>query len=345
MAAKKSNQVINIGIDIGYGVVKAVSPGLSSVLFPSVWGYSRELKFQSGETALKYPGDQITDEDGDWFVGNLALSQIPAGQQLKLRGRTADEKELGNVARLRLLKTALGKMFPGQRNGDVLHFHVATGLPVDHMRGAGEMKESLIGQHVVRTDQTSFVANIADVMVMPQPYGTVYRNMLTPKGEINPCHTYTRTGVVDAGTYTVDLALDDDGEYLDDYSGSVESGVWVIQEAVRKAYERDFNQKPSLKEIESIIQCKCVRAFGEPVDYAAEVEAGRSVLRDATLALLAEKWSTGVNVDVIYVAGGGAPLIYPDIKRVYRQAKLVEDFQISNAQGYLNYALFAASGD
>jgi hypothetical protein len=42
---------------------------------------------------------------------------------------------------------------------------------------------------------------------------------------------------------------------------------------------------------------------------------------------------------VIYVAGGGAGLIFNDIKAVYRQAKLVSDFQLSNARGYANYAL------
>ncbi len=347
--APKSNSkrnltsVVQVGVDIGYGVVKTVTVDLAPVLFPSIWGYARELKFQAGETAAKYPGDQLTDEDGDWFIGNLALSQLPAGQQLKLRGRTADESALGNIARLRLLKAALGKMFPNQRNGDVLHFQVATGLPVDHMRGSDDMKAGFIGQHVIHTDTTHFIANITDVRVMPQPYGTIYRNMLTDDGSLNKCHSYTRTGVVDAGTYTIDLALDDDGEYIDDLSGSVESGVFVMQQEIARAYERDFNQKPTYREIETIIRSRCVTAFGDRVDYSAVVESGREMLRDATLGLMAEKWSTGVNVDVIYVAGGGAALIFDDIRRVYRQAQLVQDYQLSNAQGYLNYALWTST--
>lgn len=349
MAPKRNSpgttlSTVTTGVDIGYGMVKAIFDELNPVLFPSVWGYSRELKFQSDETAAKYPGDQIADEEGDWFVGNLALSQIPARQQFKLRGRTADETALGNVARLRLLKVALGKMFPNQRNGDVIHFEIATGLPVDHMRGADGMKEAFTGLHPIHTDTTNFVANITSVRVMPQPYGTIYRNMLTSKGEINGCHTYRRTGVVDVGTYTVDVATDDDGEFIEDESGSVEAGVYVIQEAVKIAYERDFNQKPGYREIETVIRNKCVQAFGEPVDYKSEVEAGRSVLRDATLGLMAEKWGTGVNVDVIYVSGGGAALVFEDIKRVYRQARLVDDFQLSNAQGYLYYARLVARG-
>lgn len=55
--------------------------------------------------------------------------------------------------------------------------------------------------------------NVTEVRVMPQPYGTAYSQMLTPNGEINVHHTYMRTGIVDVGTYTVDIALDDDGEF------------------------------------------------------------------------------------------------------------------------------------
>jgi hypothetical protein len=44
---------------------------------------------------------------------------------------------------------------------------------------------------------------------------TLHAATLTEAGEINEHHTYVRTGVVDVGTYTVDLALDDNGEFKD----------------------------------------------------------------------------------------------------------------------------------
>jgi hypothetical protein len=339
MAVKRKSSSSTIGLDIGYGVVKAVISGMSPVLFPSVWGNANDIKFQQSEITAKYPGDQITDEDGKYFVGELALSQLRSGDQRRLRGRTADEQSIGNVARRRLMKVALGKLFPNIKSGDVHHFRVATGLPVDHMRGSQDLKDALLGQHLINTDNTYFIANVTEVMVMPQPYGTIYRNLLTDSGEINPCHTYTRTGTCDIGTYTIDVALDDDGEYIDKQSGSVEAGVYTIQEAVAEAFERQFNQKPTYKDVETILRKRCIRAFGEPVDFSEEVLTGVTTLRDATLQLMSDKWGNGATVDVIYVAGGGAGLIIDDIKAVYRQAKLVDDFQTSNAQGYLNYAL------
>ena len=183
-------------------------------------GHAREIKFQQDEIAPRHPGDQISDDEGTWFVGDLALAQLPPGEILRLRGRTANEATMGNAFRLRLAKVAIGKLMQGMWNRDIVHLRIATGLPTDHMRDAAELKAALLGQHLIRTDTAEIVANVAEVMVMPQPYGTIYAATLTETGEINRAHTYRRTGVCDVGTYTVDLALDDEGEYVDAESGS-----------------------------------------------------------------------------------------------------------------------------
>ncbi len=143
MTKKKSNNlnplpgsVVTIGLDIGYGVVKAITDS-QVITFPSVMGHAREIKFQQEEITARYPGDQITDDEGEWFVGDLALSQLPPGELLRLRGRTANENTMGNAFRLRLAKVAIGKLMQGLWNRDVVHLRIAPGLPVDHMRDAG----------------------------------------------------------------------------------------------------------------------------------------------------------------------------------------------------------------
>ena len=78
---------LTLGLDIGYGVVKAVTDE-AAITFPSVMGHAREIKFQQDYIQSKHPGDQISDDEGQWFVGDLALAQIPPGELLRLRGRT-----------------------------------------------------------------------------------------------------------------------------------------------------------------------------------------------------------------------------------------------------------------
>ncbi len=332
---------VTMGLDIGYGVVKAITTE-QVVMFPSVMGHAREMKFQQEEIAKRHPGDQITDNEGDWFVGDLALAQLPPGELLRLRGRTANESTMGNAFRLRLAKAAIGKVMQGMWNRDIVHLRIATGLPTDHMRDAAELKASLLGQHLIKTDTAEVIANVSEVMVMPQPYGSIYANTLTEKGEINHQHTYRRTGVCDVGTYTVDLALDDEGEFVDAESGSVESGVYTAQERISAALERDYREKMPFKIIEEVLRTGVFHANGQPIVYHDVVEEALAPLRSATLNLLSEKWQRGTTVDVVYLSGGGAQLVINDIKNAYPQTVLVQDAQLANARGYLNYARFIA---
>jgi len=331
--------VLTIGLDIGYGVVKAVTYD-QIVTFPSVMGHAREIKFQQEEIAKRHPGDQIRDDDGTWFVGDLALSQLPTGELLRLRGRTANESTMGNAFRLRLAKVAIGKLLRGLQDGDVFHVRIATGLPTDHMRDANELKAALLGQHLIHTDTTTIIANVTEVMVMPQPYGTIYAATLTPDGKINRQHKHRRTGVCDVGTYTVDLALDDEGEFLDAESGSVESGVYTAQERIASALERDYREKMPFKIVEEVLRTGVFYANGQPVDYREVVMDALTPLRSATLNLLSEKWQRGTILDVIYLSGGGAELVYGDVFEAYPQTQLVPEAQVANARGYLNYARF-----
>jgi hypothetical protein len=177
-------------------------------------------------------------------------------------------------------------------------------------------------------------------MVMPQPYGCIYAHLLTSEGEINRYHTYTRTGVVDVGTYTVDLALDADGEYVDAESGSVEGGVYVAHERIADLLEQRYRQKMPYKMIEQVLRTGEFRARGELVDMHDDVEEALGPLRSATLNLMNDKWKSGTNVDVIYLAGGGAELVHEVVAEAYSQAQGVWDAQLANARGYLHYALF-----
>lgn len=338
------NGILTIGLDIGYGVVKAITDE-ATITFPSVAGHAREIKFQQDYLTEKYAGDQITDDLGQWFVGELALKQLTQGELLRLRGRTANEITMGNAFRLRLAKVAIAKLIRGVGHGDVVHVTLSSGLPVDHMGDAQELKDTLTGQHLIKTDQVEMVANITDVKVMPQAYGALYAAMLTEQGEINVRHTYMRTGVCDVGTYTVDIALDDDGEFVSSQSGSVEGGVYTAQERIAAMLERDYREKIPFGMIEQVLKTGYFTASGKTIDYRAEVEEALQPLRSATLNLMSEKWQRGTTVDVIYMAGGGAELVFPDVKDAYPQAKLLKDAQLANARGYLNYARYAQRAD
>jgi hypothetical protein len=71
-----------------------------------------------------------------------------------------------------------------------------------------------------------------------------------------------------------------------------------------------------------------------------EVEEALGPLRSATVNLMNDKWKSGANVDVIFLAGGGAELVEQVVFDAFHQVQLVRDAQLANARGYLHYALF-----
>lgn len=87
--------------------------------------------------------------------------------------------------------------------------------------------------------------------------------------------------------------------------------------------ERDYREKMPHKIVEQVLRTGIFTASGKPVDYSHEVEEALAPLRSATLNLLSEKWQRGTTVDVIYLSGGGAELVYEQVVEAYPQTKLV----------------------
>jgi len=335
--------VFVVGIDVGYGVTKAVCSAADGsdlfVKFPSVAAYARPLKFQEDEISKKHPGERITDGNEEWFVGELAMQQTRTSEQYQLQGR--DGNEAANMRfRLRMVKVALAKIFSDYKNGETVRILLATGLPVDHMSDSSALKKEFTGQFPVDTNNANFIALIDEVIVMPQPYGTIYSYMFTSDGEMNPSHNVKRVAVADFGRFTIDLAYDDNGDYIDPKSGSRTSGMYLAQEAVSDAYLRRYGVRPSLRDVEEILSKGAVTVSGETVSFEKERTDALRGVRSAGLSLMGEKWDKGLEIHRILVAGGGASSAIDDVKAAYKQAVLVPNAQMSNAIGYRNYAVY-----
>ena len=327
------------GLDIGYGNTK-ITDGDTHIVFPSVAAHAHHIKFQADIISGKYPGEELSDNDGEWFIGDLAIKQAPIKQRIRLQGRNANG-QFDMAFRLRMMYSALAKIAPHQ-NGEVLHVKIATGLPVDHMEDAHLMKQAMIGQHRIKTNNADFIANVSDCIVMPQPYGTIYGEMITEIGELNHYHTASRTAVVDIGQYTLDCALDNDGEYIDAESGSLESGVYTAIERITAIFAAEFRQNPTHDQIEKLLRTGFVMISGEMVDYTHHVKEALRPLRDGVLNLMGRLWGTAVHIDLILLCGGGVTFVEEGVLQNYPQARVVLNPQVSNAIGYLRYASFDA---
>lgn len=332
-------KVRKVGIDAGYGETKLVAEGVAFT-FPSVAGYARRVKFGEDELAIRYPGEQITDEADSWFVGNLAQSQLKAGELFKMRGRGGEGDSLGIEFRKRLIRVALGKWLAQDAQADeIVRVRLATGLPVQNMGDADAMKAALLGQHRINTDQNDFIVDIVHVHVIPQPVGALYSQTLLPNGELNPCHTAVTTVVVDPGKYTIDLAYDRDGEYIDSRSGSTAGGVFNVDERIFEMLKDELDDEPSYADVERVLRYRKLRINNIDVDFTTEVEQFLAPLTTATLQLMTEKIGRGKTADKIIVVGGGASLVFDEVSQNYPVAEMPDNPQLLIAQGFYNYAV------
>ncbi|MDZ4768382.1 MAG: ParM/StbA family protein [Chloroflexota bacterium] len=331
-----------VGLDMGYGYTKAVTENYS-VSFPSVIGHARTIRFNAKEIAEKYPGMSLTDGVDALFIGELALSQLNTNALRRLRSRaTAHDNEMATNFRRRLMFAALGRIGEHLRIEDTVHVIISTGLPVDHMADAASLKSLLIGPHSVMTDRAAFVAHVSDVRIMPQPYGSIYSEMLLPDGALNARYTHTRTGVIDIGTYTVDLTVDDDGEFVAGSSGSLEAGIHMAEDAISEGINNRHRARATQRQIDEVLRTGYLIAYGQREDWRREVSNALKPLQDAVIALATERWDSGLNLDRVQVTGGGAPLVFDALRAIYPQAVMLPDPHLANARGYLRYARFKA---
>jgi hypothetical protein len=334
-------EVVNIGLDVGYGVTKALTWGFDPVLFRSLYGYARGLGYDERNILDRHPGDAITTTQGDWFVGELAATQLREREQLSLRGR-----DNANEIRLLMALVAIGKLFSEVYRPEPatpLKVRIATGLPVTHMKGASALKEALIGRHEVHTDQSHFTVDIMSVSVMPQPNGTINAVSLLPNGAENPRFIFRKIGVVDNGTFSVDVATEEDGLFIGAESGTKETGLHTAYEQIAILYNDEFGEMPSQRTVERILANNGkFKAGGEPQDWSKQATTVLKPMRDATITLCREAMGKASEHEIILNVGGPAPLVKDLIDKEYRQAFMPPESQMTNALGYLHYAAFVA---
>lgn len=334
-----AGEPLPLGIDVGYGASKVLAWGFGIILFKTIYGHERDLGYDESRILAQHPGEAITTDEGSWFIGDLAATQLTPREQLSLRGRN----DANTVRRLMVL-AALGKLFPGLHTDKAIRVILCTGLPVSHMAGAAKLKEELMGRWLVSTDQSRFPVEIEYVGVMPQPNGTISAYSLLPNGEENPHFVYNKIATVDNGKFSVDLSTEEGGLHIEAQSGTMETGLHTAFERMATRYNKEFGEIPDDRTVENIfLNGGKFKASGVDQDWSEEVKTDLKPMRDATISLCREKIGRAVQHELILNVGGPAPLVAEEIKREYRQGMMPANPQTLNALGYLHYSGFLAA--
>lgn len=325
-----------LSVDIGYGYTKVVGSDGIRFSFPSVIGSAEEIRFATD--FINGNKTHVVEYDGARFLyGEQAVLQSRMQSTIFDRSRVHDGTyKLLFVAGL----VELGRMVP-----DADRINLVTGLPVEFFDDREEVIKSLEGIYRIKTDHM-MEFTVDSVFVVPQPFGSLFRELLNEYGKIADSQVEKgRIGVIDVGTYTTDFVVADELRYIQRLSGSARIGWSKVIRQVQQEVSDLYRLELSPNEVDKAIQSKEVKVRGRPVSLSPIVDPALLEVQTAIIARARDLWGEAANLDAILVSGGGGPYLHHAIRDVYSHARLLDNAFLANAEGFYRFGQRSATFD
>lgn len=327
-----------IALDIGFGYTKATD-GRRHVVFKSVYGEAVDTQFR--ESLLDDAGEDahlhIEIGGKGYYVGELAE------RHSELRNFTLDPSqfvaEFTRVLALAPLATLVARQ-------DAVK--LVAGLPIGHYRKhKDDLAKILRGQHAVgridaRGERSETVIRIAEVRVVPQPFGSVFNLMLGDSGQVrDEGLAREKVGVIDIGFRTTDFTVADRTRYLERGSRTTDAGISRAYQTIAAKVSETSGVAVELYRLYDAVDRGWIKIHGKRYDLKG--------LRDRTFAQLATSiatdanrlWAADWDMDRIVLTGGGgpvlAPFLQPQLKGEVVPVDSAQDNRLNNVNGYLKY--------
>lgn len=321
-----------IGLDIGRSAVKVVAANngiFYRLMFPSLVAPAIEIGIR--DAADRAEAETVELDGRRYFTGETAALQGRANMSSGL----SDDWTISDayqVLVLSALKRLEAEGVPGLDSP-----YLVIGTPSKLYL---EEKESLVAR-------TTRAVNASTVRVLPQPMGAFCSYTLNSRGAEIKERMRDANGkkltwaVVDVGHFTTDFLLMREGVYVQSSSEISCDGVHF---AILNLLPRLAKQGIRLTHVqaEEVLRTKQVKHFGqmkevgEHVDAAVETVA-QNILTNADYMLSSE----ATTLDGILLAGGGAPMIFDQVKKRWPVVEMLEDFRMAVADGYCKFGIGA----
>ncbi|CAH2603793.1 ParM/StbA family protein [Rhodovastum atsumiense] len=223
---------------------------------------------------------------------------------------------------------------------------LVTGLPVTQWLDSARreaLHALLLGHHAVARDQD---VEVDTVEVLPQPAGA-YIDMLAD-AEQRAMAAQSRVLVVDAGFFSVDWVLFDEGEIRATNSGTSTAAMSVLLEGAAALIQQERGGRIERELLERALRlgASSVQLFGEPVQLAPYLASAASQTTGvAMMALRQTLRGERREVDVVLLAGGGAETYADAARDAFPRARVVVPPEpvLANVRGFWAHASRHAS--
>lgn len=322
-----------VGIDIGYGFVKATD-GQEGYVFPSVVGNGgNHTLLRTGLQKLE-PTDELRLSVAGkvHYVGNLAVRH----SRMAYRSLSATREEGNDLLVLFLSALSLFCQEP------VTSFAVVTGLPPGRMHQADDLVRKLKGQHqIVRhtaSGPVDSVLRVERISVVPQPLGTYWSRVLDSRGRLpDDLRLDSRVGIIDVGFRTSDLVTVEGGEYVPEKSRTIPIGLATTYEEISASILRDHGVEREIHALDEAVIRGEVSISGQKVDITGLRDQAFEQLATKIFVEVRSMWQLA-EYDHLYITGGGGQALERFLKPHFIQSSLVDDPVTANSRGYLSWA-------
>lgn len=332
---KEKVQKVVVGIDVGYGFVKAVdSLDGKPVVFPSLVAPVTDEK----DVGLGKQRTVVSIEGQSYFIG------LDAGVS-KLARQTISRERLKTSEFKALFLYALYKLYP---NG-VNHLFVATGLPGAWLKDGKELAEALTGVFSIKIDGKPVSFHVDTVEPYPQAFGSWVREAFTLNGTGKPTVTDQTlvtqpTLVVDFGTATTGFAMLA-GNYISERSDSIEVGMNDVLDGLRRACSAEFRYEPAYSDLVKASITGKLTVFGQTKDISSLISPHKEKVIQAAVAKARTLWQAGQQAATVLLTGGGAMVLGDDFKRLYGHPNtiILPESQTANVRGLWIYGKYKSA--
>lgn len=326
-----------VGLDIGFGFTKATT-GSRRLVFKSVIGEAADVQYTDGILEDRADDDHLHLEfdDKSLFIGELAE------RQSNMRSFTLDQNQFIAEFAKTLGLAALSQLVDGTKP-----VHLVTGLPILNYRAnSAELARLLKGKHaftvVGREGRHEVVLDIADVRVIPQPFGSMYNLMLSDNGDVGDRRMISeKIAIVDVGFQTADYTIADRRKYLERGSRTTDSGIARAFTAIATKIREKSGVNVELYRLYEAVERGSIKVRGNTFDLRRLTEQVFGQLATDVATEANELWADEWDIDSIAITGGGgavlAPYLTPLINGRVLPVESNVDSRFRNVTGYLKY--------
>jgi plasmid segregation protein ParM len=325
---------MNIGIDVGYSAVKAISENGQRVYFPSIMALSREdpIKGIFNNKIEHMVNIRSGSMAGERLIGEAALQSLSAVSTMA-RKKPEDIHDLFILSAAYLL--GAGVIAPAQNPDKVT---LGIGLPLAYYKKQKEEVKSRLESLAVNLSVDNGLekyVSFSSVKVYPQGLGMLSGLQLPAQGYI---------GLIDIGCSTTDFLLfkmiNGDPIPVTEACGSIEAGVHLVQSEIEAAFQSKTGA-PLVhfmsREVMQTAANKGTTQFqGDKIDLTKSYEIACKNTARQIIEEIQSNWSnmTGFLTLTVF-AGGGAEFFNPHLTDTFPNSVIVPDPVFANAEGFL----------